>query len=825
MVVVIVLCIGNVFAEKMTSNIQEAIYLFEMKGKSQEAIRILEKVTINGDQEDKESANFFLGKIHELADEKEQANNNYHQSLRNSRETNKAYWLAEREAATSNKAECLLKNKFTTKSPIKSIYYGPISYILLNNNTIQKIEKDSLVNVNVEIPAEASVLNITQHGVWFQFPTMDTLHFTPFHVSNPKLTFPIEKTTSIVTHNHEGLALSEKGLYLLAKKGIRAEIRDKYLNCKIEGFFTATNHYILNCPDNSLHFISSGDASETYTIRQYEPITSVLIIKNKVIITSGNTLYGYQPKASYSSPKWKIQFNNIDDVKIFEKNIAVLEASGKISLINIDNGFIESSVKSDASNIYPLSLGTLGLFSSEGSLNVVDTALHSLWHFNFANPITYSPIHTDNHTYLVFRNNHIQGISADYYGKQPLLAEKYVYKASALTEEKRWDLLRPVLDSLFKLEPGNAEGWFFLALLYENTNASESEKQKAWSEAVRLSISTPQITSLILNRYSKAIKAKFVNLLNVSPKTKYPRFFGVKKKLYTIDPAAEKLICLNADNGEFRWSKNLGKMDNSPVIGSDEDIIALASGFTLKLFDLEKNGFETKVQLPGKTFGLKIESNAIYVATWNGFLLKIQKNDGKLIWSRKIYAVPFLFAKNNQDIYLSSLDGEIIYISDDSGQVSVSGPRIQNNISQLTVSDSILAITTSSNKLYLFKRSDLNKEPIQILLESSITSMQSIRYNNENMLLIGLANQNILLYNESGAPLWKFQGKNSIFTQLFIHNDIAWIDQGNEVIGLSLSDGQIVKKFSTPGGAGPPFIMNETLFSASPKRLLYGFSL
>lgn len=187
MVVVLVLCIGNVFAEKMTSDIQEAIYLFEMKGESQEAIRILEKVTIKGDQEDKESANFFLGKIHELADEKEQANNNYHQSLRNSRETYKAYWLAEREAATSNKAERLLKNKFTTKSPIKNIYYGPISYILLNNNTIQKIEKDTLVNVNVVIPAEATVLNITQQGVWYQLPTMDTLHFTPFHISNPKL--------------------------------------------------------------------------------------------------------------------------------------------------------------------------------------------------------------------------------------------------------------------------------------------------------------------------------------------------------------------------------------------------------------------------------------------------------------------------------------------------------------------------------------------------------------------------------------------------------------------------------------------------------------
>jgi hypothetical protein len=92
-------------------------------------------------------------------------------------------------------------------------------------------------------------------------------------------------------------------------------------------------------------------------------------------------------------------------------------------------------------------------------------------------------------------------------------------------------------------------------------------------------------------------------------------------------------------------------------------------------------------------------------------------------------------------------------------------------------------------------------------------------------LILGLANQNILLYNESGTPIWKYQGHSSIFTQPIVQDDIAWIDQGNEVIGISLKDGKEKKTFSTPGGAGAPYITNHTLFSASPKRILYGFSL
>ena len=110
-------------------------------------------------------------------------------------------------------------------------------------------------------------------------------------------------------------------------------------------------------------------------------------------------------------------------------------------------------------------------------------------------------------------------------------------------------------------------------------------------------------------------------------------------------------------------------------------------------------------------------------------------------------------------------------------------------------------------------------------MESPIASLQTTKGHDGNNILVGLADQSILLYSASGTPLWKFQGKNSIFMKPFISGSLAWIDQGSEVISLSLKDGSVVNRFKTPGGAGTPFVMNRTLYSASSKRILYGFSL
>ena len=246
----------------------------------------------------------------------------------------------------------------------------------------------------------------------------------------------------------------------------------------------------------------------------------------------------------------------------------------------------------------------------------------------------------------------------------------------------------------------------------------------------------------------------------------------------------------------------------------------------MSVYDLAHENAVLTLQLPGKAFETKVTDKAIYVSTWNGFLLKILKSDNKLAWSRKIFAVPFLLATNSKELYVCNLEGELVSLNDDSGQTKEGSTRkIPGQITHILSSDSIIAVATSGNRLYLTNPNSKDTPPLQILMDDAISSLQLINDQGERKFLIGLANQSVLLYTESGAPLWKFHGANSIFMKPFVKDDLAWLDQGNEIVAISLKSGKVERKFSTPGGAGSPFIMNKILYSASPKRLLYGFSL
>lgn len=816
---------STAYAGKMENQIQEAIYMFEMKGETSEAIAILEKVTAQGDQEDKEAAYFYLGKIQEISGNKTSANFYYKQSLSRTNEISKSYWLAERDAATSTQSESFLQVSIPLSSRIQKVFGSGPTFCLFQNGSIGKIDGDKITIIPTNVPQDAQVLHISSRGVWYQVPNMDSLFFMQFYASAPRFSFDIPKITDSRFQDDHAVIQTSRTLYLINKKGLQSSIAEKYVGCTIDNFFKPTNEYILNCPDNALHFVSAETGTEERTISQFDIIQKTLIVRNQLFIISNGFLYSYLPKKNVN-PIWKTSANKVESMFSFGNDIAILEASGKISLIDQASGYIRVSTRSSAISMYPLAQGSIGLFSAEGSITALDTLLYPLWNFNFTEPVETPPIHSGDEIYLYLGKKKLQKILPKYYGKRKLKSEIYAGKAAELFEKEQWTEFLDVLDTLFKLEPGNAEGWFFKAVYLEKQNGNEKEKQKAWSEAVRLSSSNPRVTSLILNRYGKSIGAKYVNLLPMSPKTRYPQLFGNKKDLFTIDPAADRLFCINPENGELRWSRSIGRLENSPVVYNDDRNLVIASGYKANFFDLTKENSITTLQLPGKAFEVKAFENALYISTWNGFLLKIHKAEGKLLWSRKIYSVPFFVVRNNDFLYTANLEGEFNILDDSSGETNDSFSRkLQGSIIHMVRIDSVVAVATNNNRLFIFNPHQKGQPPFQILMESSITSLQALHDAEGGKLLIGLADQSVLLYAKDGAPLWKYKGKNSIFTNPFIKDGSAWLDQGSEIVSISLKDGSVQRKFSTPGGAGTPFIMNHTLYSVSPKRFLYSFNL
>lgn len=816
---------SQALASRMASQLQEAIYLFEMKGEVDESIRLLEKIMRQGDADDKESAFFYLGKIYDLASNKAQANHFYSRSQAFTKNTSKAYWLAGRDAATSFSPERLLQKTIHLRSPIRRFFSGKNANILFENGHIAKIESGMVIEIASKLNETEILLHIDSNGMWYQNSTRDTLFYKPHNAPNQGISYNIKDIIQFTVANGNAIAITNKGFFVIDRKGALLKGNNDYTSCQLQSEQFINDNFIINCADNALHFISASTATETSTIAQYDIIQQTYVFKNYIYLISGNELFCYTLQNT-KTPLWKIPVGNIESIQAFENNIVTLEASGKISLYDQATGEVLSNVRANASNIYPLAQGTLGLFSNEGSVITVDTLLRPLWGFNFAKAPLTTPIVKTRFIYIPFNNKKIYAIDAHYYGQRPLYSSKLASQAVHMAKRKYWDNINPILDTIIKNEPGNSEAHFLKALHMELKDAPERERQKAWAEAVRLSTGSPQIARIVLKYYSKVIGANFASQLNVSPKTVYPQLWGSKKNLYTVDPATEQLICINAENGKQRWSKYIGKIGNAPVIQSDENAIVISTGYQMNIYDMNKEAFNKPIQLPGKAFNFTMTNDYIYVSTWNGFLLKISRSGNSVIWSRKVYSMPFHVVKQNKTLQLCNLDGELIRLSDDNGfTIEKSTNKVQVNITAMEGIDSTLVLVSSTNKLFLQNTKRKDFSPTQVLMEYPIVSMQVFRDQNEDKIILSLSDQSILLYSNIGTPLWKYQGKKSIFSKPFIYDGKAWIDQGNELIAISIKTGKVVKSFNTPGGAGTPFILNRTLFSASPKRVLYGFPL
>ncbi len=821
------LLIPVAWASKMASSIDEAAYLFEFKGQFEEAISLLEKISVEGDEDDKSEAYFLLGKIHDLSQNTTSAIFNYTQALISPRYDAEAYWIAERLAYLNPTPERLVKANVKTTAPISRIFASNNPTILLSNNQLLRLYGDKFVSIPAVLPEKALIHAVSNTGIWFSQPDKFVVHFQPNQAKKPTKTYTINSpiSTLIPLSGSQALIMTEKDLMYVSNEGLRFVIENRYKGCTPLGVFQPTNQFVLNCPDNAIHLLQTDNGNEVMVLSQIDAIGKVLISQEGLLLTAANSSWYYQPQRQ-TAPLWRHAGNPIEDIALFGTRFAILESVGTLKLLNSETGNVVAQLHTDAERIFPLARGELGVFTQEGSMTVVDTLLHPLWKYHFGQDLSYDPIAGMGILFLPLSDGSIKVISSLHYGKKPLLTQQLSQKALALANSGNWMSITSILDTLRHLEPGNSVAWYLSALMKEKSKAPEKIRQKTWAEAVRFSMNEPLIANSSLSHYSEAIGARYVRSLNMSPRTLYPHFFGNDKNLFTIDAAAQSLQNINPETGETRWTKNLGNLENSPVMANNAKTLAIASGFHVDISDLSREGQQKSLELPGKPFQIEFSNDAIFISTWNGFLIKLLQPDYNLAWSRKIFTVPFHFSVNKKSIFLASLDGELLHIWNVSGQIQKHGPNLNTTIAALQSTDSILAVATENNEIIIYSNSFNYQERQRFKTKASILSMQWVKIGTNNDLLLALANQQLELYSlNADDPIWKYQGKGSIFGSPVIHRSLAWIDQGNEIVGISLTKGIVEKRFHTPGGAGTPYILDNTLFSASPKRLLYAFPL
>jgi tetratricopeptide (TPR) repeat protein len=814
-------------ASKMSVSIEEASYLFEFKGEFDEAVSILEKVSDEGDAEDKTRANFLLGKIHDISGNAYSAEFYYSQALMNPENDADAYWLSERLAALNPAPEKLVKSVKRMPSPVTRIFDGQTPALLLENHQLLRLYDDKFVSIPTFFPENVNILAVSRTGTWFTLPGDYTLHFQPVQAKRNMRNYTLDSpvTSIFPLSGNQALVTTDGSLIFIGNEGIRFSIDNRYRGCTPLGTFAPTNQIVLNCPDNALHLIQEEDGTEGTVISLLDAIGKVILTPDGILLSAGNAVWYYQPQRQVT-PVWHRTGNVIEDISKFGDNFALLESTGMLLLLNAETGKVLSRYQTGAELIYPIARGELGVFTQEGEMTVLDTLLSPLWKFHFGQGLARGPIKGDGSLFIPLEDGSFTEISSLHYGKKPILSQTIAERALKAVEKDDWKSAIPRIDSVRAMEPGNATAWYMFALMKEKQKVPAREQKFLWSEAMRYSIGNPKISNYILSHYGRLVGSRYVHSLNLSPRTRYPRLFGNGKNLYIVDVAARTVQNINPETGDVRWLKETGKLDDSPVIASDATTLAIAEGFRINISSLSREGAPQTVELPGKPFQMQSGNGSLLISTWNGFLVKLIKPDFRIAWSRKVFTVPFYFAESDPSIYAASLDGEVQSLWSASGQIREHGPNLGASLVTAQADDTYLAIATDDNEIHLYTTASGYKDAQTIETKAGVVSLQWIQMGSGHYLLAGLSNQQIALFRPGADdPVWTYAGKNSIFVSPVVSHSFAWIDQGNEIAGISLATGKAEKRISAPGGAGTPFLLNGILFYVSPTRLLYAFPM
>lgn len=818
------ICPSKVIATDQTVKIREATYLFEMKGKYAEAEAILEEVSKSGDAKDRAEANFLLGKIKDLAGNRAMASFYYTENLtEQSQSASQAYWISERLAYLDNTPAKIFEKTIKLRSPSRQIFIQDSLKILTANKTFFSPMTGKYSKLPQEIAENAIILDVTENEIWWE--SENAIHTTPYKSILPALNIPIHKKVSAFKNlsAFNTVFIDNEQLVFYSGNSEKFRTEPKYKDCDISKAEFYSSAILLNCPDNALHLLSKEDGHEIEVISKLDPISKIYQDERGILLFSGNDLW-YYSSDNLQTATWR-KFNvNVEEINSFENYFVVLESSGNISLISKKTGETIISRKSVAASLLSLNTGLLGLFSQDGGIIAVDTLLQPLWIFHLGQAPYYKPWVKEGKLYYQTTPDSLKILNILHYGNKPILSQVLAKEANSYVTQKRWDDAKTLIDSILTIEPGNVEALFLKAIYLEETKAPQAQKNKAWAQVIRISTESTEARSKILEYYSQTINAKLVKQLPLSPHTLYPSFTSYKNSLLTLDPASRQIIAINAEKGDVQWTMDVGKMESSPVFTSQENLLAFASGFSIYLINLDKPNKTKLLELPGKVFNITFSENYLYASTWNGFLLKIQIPEFKLAWTRKIGNTPFFITPKEKELLITTLNGSIQHIWEVSGQQKNEGANVQSPIAQVVNNDSSLILLTTDQKIFIYENPQAPL--ITLSTNNDILSANLVSVNNKSALLVSLSNQEIRLYSiPDGNILWSFQGKNSLFGKMAIHENIAWIDQGEELLGLSLTTGKPETRHSIPGGAGTPFIIGHTLYSATPQRLLYFFNL
>jgi len=587
----------------------------------------------------------------------------------------------------------------------------------------------------------------------------------------------------------------EKVLYEQKNTSYPEIASDQVSNCFVEGELLASRIVVYNCPNkNSLHLISRKNGLEIGSIPYSDVPAKVFLVFDGLFLYCKNWLYFHRLGEDLKNYAWRRPDLEVLDIESVGDKIYVLDISGKISLLNKNSGYLISVAKSDGENFFSPGTGLIGTYQKNGGISVFDTLLNNLWNYQIDGEIAEPPIVKSDSVIFNLQNRNSEILNTKHY-------QKFAFSA------------RENIDSLLALESGNAFAWYRIA---ERENSDS-----AWRRAVVYGARIQDFSQFVFSRYAEKIGAKWVRYLPLSSKMLYPQMFSDANWLFVSDEGSQSLLKFSLETGTSGGEILLPKDREYTVRDNEPPWLILSSGDGLSQFSLREQK-SVSIETYGKPFSFLRSRDSIYIGFWNGFVLKYFIPKMRLEWSRRVSSAPVLLSAGENGIYSLS-----------QGKVSLlSKTRVFQDINlnasaaaYFKYKNGMFAIASEDGDIHIFSEKEGFKQQGNFSARSPIVFFELLENNGKTYALTGSVNQSFSLYEiPSGVLVWTFKSKGSSYQPVF-HGSHIWLDQDGSVAAIDINSGKVAKRYHIFGSGASISIHGNTLYCATPQKLLYAFPL
>ncbi|MCL2284167.1 MAG: hypothetical protein FWC26_12695 [Fibromonadales bacterium] len=574
-----------------------------------------------------------------------------------------------------------------------------------------------------------------------------------------------------------------------------AQKDERFSNCEMEGELYLAQHIVYKCPDNSLHLISKKDGTETWNIPFADKPAKVFLTFDGLFLYCGNSLYFYSLGNGLESPV-RISTLEVQDMEDIGDKIYVLDISGNISLLNKNSGKIVSFARSDGEKFFKPGIGLIGTYQKNGGISVFDTLLNNLWDYQIDGEI--ESVASKGDSVIFYLQN----------GNTEILYTRH-YKKFAAPDEIG-------VDSLLAFESGNALAWYNIA--------TRDNSDSAWKRAVIYGARKHEFSSLIFSDYAKRIGAKWVKYLPVSSTLSYPKMFGDAQWLFVYDDGSQSLLKFSLETGSAGGEISLPKEKKYTLWADYPPWLLLNSGYWLSQFSLREQS-SLSFEIPGMPFSFLRNKDSIYVGLWNGFVLKYFTQQWRLEWSRKVSSLPVFLSRGEKGVYSFS-QGKVALLSPEMRADEVFNLELGGPASDFKSKNGLFAVVSGEGTVQIFSEAESFKQVGAFQVRSFVISIELQEMNGKTYALVGDASQHLSLYEiPSGSHIWTFKSVGSAAMQGVLHGSHIWLDQESSIVAIDIKSGKVVKRYSIFGSGASISIQGNTLYCATPEKLLYAFAL